>query len=451
LLYWLIKPFAIVFFRIFYKYDYIGRDKIPHKKPLVFAPNHVNAFIDPMAIGLITDQKVRFFARGDVFKKPLAAFILNDLSVSPVFRIQEGFSEIRKNDKTFEECKRRLQNNETILMFPEGICVQERKLRPLKKGVSRIVFQTEEAFDFKKEVLVMPVGLNYTKAYQFRSKLYIHFGEPVSLLEFRDRYKEDKVRTINDFTKHLEKKLAELMVIVNNPENEKLLEHLEEIYMDQWLKDKGKDNTNLENSYYGSREVSSMINHLDETQPEFISSLRNKAEQYIRKVRVNGLRDHLLRPENIENISIGSFIKDYLIIWLGMPFYCICWFLNYPPYFFAKTFATKNIKTIEFHASVYANLAMIFWGVYAFIQMLIIALVFRDWLLLSIYTVLFLPATGFFALWFYPVKEKIFGRWRLLRMVKKKRELVEQLVNERFLIMRDLDHAKNEYINFLKS
>lgn len=449
--YWIIRPFVAIFFRIYYKYDYIGREKIPHGKPLVFAPNHVNAFIDPIAIGILTKQKVRFFARGDVFKKPVAAFILNDLSVSPVFRIQEGYSEIKKNDKTFEECKRRLQNNETLLMFPEAICVQERRLRPLKKGVSRIVFQAEEEFDFKKEVLVMPVGLNYTKAYQFRSKLYIHFGDPISMLAYEERFKQDKVRAINEFTKHLEQKMTELMVIINNPESEKLLEHLEEIYMDQWLSDKGKDNKNLENSYYGSREVAGMINYLDVANPALVISLREKAEQYIRRLRGNGLRDHLLRPENIENISIKGFIRDYFIFIFGMPLYFIGLVLNYPPYFFAKLFAVKKIKNIEFHASVYANLAMVFWGIYAAIQIIIVGLLFRSWWLLSAYTVAILPATGFFTLWFYPVKEKIQGRWRLLKMVKKEKPLVEELINERFAIMRDIRQAKEEYINYLKS
>jgi 1-acyl-sn-glycerol-3-phosphate acyltransferase len=418
---------------------------------MVFAPNHVNAFIDPIAIGILTRQTVRFFARGDVFKKRIAQIILNDLSVSPVYRIQEGFSEIRKNDKTFQECKQRLENNETLLMFPEGICVQERRLRPLKKGVSRIVFQTEEAFDFKKEVLVMPVGLNYTKAYQFRSKLYIHFGDPISICKYEERYKTDKVRAINEFTKELEAKMTELMVIINNPESEELLEHLEEIYMDQWLRDKGKDNRNLENSYYGSREVAGMINYLDIANPGLIVSLRDKAKAYILKVRGNGLRDHLLRPENIENISIGSFIKDYLIIWLGMPLYFIGLIFHYPPYFLAKQFTLKKIKSIEFHASVYANLAMVFWTIYACIQLVVIGLVFKSWLVLAIYAAVFLPASGFFNIWFYPVKQKIIGRWRLLRLVKKKRNLVEELVNERFSIMQDIKQAKEEYINYLKS
>jgi len=450
-LYWIIKPLVFIFFRVFYRYDYKGRVNIPNDKPVVLAPNHVNAFIDPIALGLLCDRKVRFFARGDVFKGNIARKVLNALSVSPMYRIQEGFSEIKKNDKTFEECRNRLSNNEVVLLFPEGVCVQERRLRPLKKGLSRIVFQTEETMDFQKDVLIIPVGLNYTAAYKFRSKIFIDIGEPISLKEYEERYKQDKVRTINDFTKVLEKKMAEHMVVLKNTENDKLFVNLEEIYLHKWLKDKGEADTDLENSYHGSKELAEMINFLDEANPGLTVSLREKTTEYIKRVRGNGLRDHLLRPENIERITIKTFIAEVFIIILGMPVYGVALLLNYPPYFLAKKFCEKKIKNIEFFASVYANLAMILWVVYYGIQVLIVALVFRNWIVLSIFGAVIAPLLGYFALMFYPVKEKIFGRWRLLRMVRKERQIIEELVKERFKILSELEQAKQEYIKYLKS
>jgi glycerol-3-phosphate O-acyltransferase/dihydroxyacetone phosphate acyltransferase len=450
-LYWIIKPFVAIFFRVFYQYDYRGRHNIPKGRPVVLAPNHVNAFIDPVALGLLSPAPVRFFARGDVFKGKLAKRVLNSMGVSPMYRIQEGFSEIKKNDKTFEECRSLLTSDKIILLFPEGLCVQERRLRPLKKGMARIVFQTEEILGFEKDVLVIPVGLNYTAPYKFRSKLFIDIGEPISAIDYKERYLKDKVRTINEFTKMFEAKMAEHMVVLNNTESDKLFVSLEEIYMYQWLKDKGQDVKELESSYFGSKELAEMINYMDATNPELSVSLRKKTTEYIRRLRQNGLRDHLLRPENIESISLGTFIRDYLIIVFGMPVYLIALILHYLPYFIAKKVCDKKIRNIEFFASVYANLAMIIWIIYASIQVLTVALVFRDWFILSAYTAVFLPLTGFFALWYYPVKEKIFGRWRLLRMVRKERKIVEELVNERFEIISEVERSKREFKDHLKT
>jgi glycerol-3-phosphate O-acyltransferase / dihydroxyacetone phosphate acyltransferase len=449
--YWIIKPFVFIFFRVFYRYEYKGRVNIPADKPVVLAPNHVNAFIDPIALGLLCDRRVRFFARGDVFKGKLARIMLEALSISPMYRIQEGYSEIKKNDKTFEECRSRLSNGEVILLFPEAVCVQERRLRPLKKGLSRIVFQTEETMDFKKDVLIIPVGLNYTAAYKFRSKLFIDIGEPISLKDYEEKYKQDKVRTINEFTKVLEKKMAEHMVILKNTENDKLFVNLEEIYMFQWLKDKGELESNLENSYHGSKELADMINYMDEANPELTTSLREKTIEYIRRIRENGLRDHLLRPENIEKITIWTFISEFFMITLGMPIYFIGLILNYPPYFLAEKFCDKKIKNIEFRASVHANLAMIIWLIYYSIQVITVGLVFRNWFVLCVFSVVLVPLLGFFTLKFYPIKEKIFGRWRLLRMVRKEKNIVEELVKERFEIISEIEAAKKQYFKYQKS
>jgi 1-acyl-sn-glycerol-3-phosphate acyltransferase len=176
-------------------------ENIPVGKPVILAPNHVNAFMDPVLIGMSVRQEVRFFARGDVFKGPVAKWALNQLNISPMYRIQEGYSEVKKNDKTFEECRQLLTDDKIILMFPEGICIQERRLRPLKKGLARIAFQTAASFDFSKDILIVPIGINYSDAKNFRSKAVLDFGKPVSILEYKASYQTDNVRAINEFTK----------------------------------------------------------------------------------------------------------------------------------------------------------------------------------------------------------------------------------------------------------
>ena len=280
--------------RVYYKFSYRGVEKVPYGKPIVLAPNHTNAFVDPVVVGILLRQKLRFFARGDVFKGRLAKWALDSMSASPMYRLQEGYAEIKKNDKTFEECRSLLSDDKTILLFPEAICIQERRLRPLKKGLARIVFQTEESFDFKKDILVIPVGINYSDAKRFRSKLFIDFGDPVSIKEYEERYKQDKVRTINEFTKTFEQKLSEQMLIIKDPKNDDLVAGIEEIYLQQWLKDRSEDIKNLESQYSASREIADMVNILDEKNPEVTTLLKEKITNYIEKLRSNRLRDHLL-------------------------------------------------------------------------------------------------------------------------------------------------------------
>ncbi len=450
MLYEISKPLANIFYRIYYKIEIKGLPKTPYGKPVILASNHTNGFVDPATIAMILPQKVRFFARGDVFKGRLAKWALNDLNISPMYRIQEGYSELKKNDKTFEECRKLLSENKTLLIFPEAICVQAKRLQPLKKGLSRIIFQTEELFDFKKDVLVIPIGLNYSDAKKFRSKLFINFGNPISIKKYEEIYKLDKVKAINDFTKMLEQEITKLIIVIKNKENDELVEGINEIYLQHWMKGKQLDHKNIEKRYYISKEIAEMVNYHDAKNSILLESLKKIIIPYCQQLQKLKLRDHLLRPEIINKMNIGGFLLDFLIIWFGMPTYFIGLLLNYPPYYISKDFADKKAKKIEFYASVYLNMSMLLWVFYYGLQLLAIALIFRSWVFLGIYALL-VPITGFYVLKFYSVMKKIFGRWRLMRLVRKDRTTIEHLINERTQIITEIEFAKKEYLDSLKT
>lgn len=448
MLYAILKPLVNIFYRIYYKVEMKGHEKMPIGKPIILACNHTNAFIDPAAIAMNLSQKIRFFARGDVFKNRFAKWALNDMNASPVYRMKEGYGELKKNDKTFEECRTLLSENKTLLLFPEGICIQEKRLQPLKKGLARIIFQTEEQFDFKKNVLVVPVGLNYSDAKKFRSRLFINFGEPISVLKYEELYKQDKVKTINDFTKQLEREMMKLIINIKNKGNDELVEDIYEIYSHQWMKEKKYNPKNIEKQYYMSKEIAEMVNYQDAINSDQIESLKKKIIPYRKQLQKHSLRDHLLRPENINKMNIGNFLLDFFVIWFGMPIYFIGLAMNYPPYYISKIFTAKKVKMVEFYSSIFANMSMILWVLYYGTQLLFVAIIWRNLIFLGIYAVL-VPVTGLYVLKFYSKMKKIFGRWKLMRLVRKDRDIIEKLVHERTKIIAEIEHSKKEYMAFL--
>ncbi len=441
LLYYIVKLLVNIFLRIYYKFDIKGIENIPAGKPVILAPNHVNAFMDPVLIGMSLRREVRFFARGDVFKGRIAKWALNELNISPMYRIQEGYSELKKNDKTFEECRQLLINNKIILMFPEGICIQERRLRPLKKGLARIVFQTAESIDFNKDILIAPIGINYSDAKKFRSKAVLDFGKPISILDYKESYKTDNVKAINEFTKILEEKMTPQLVIIKDPENENLVAAIEEMYLTQWIKNKSADSHDLKQQYEASKEIAEMINQLSITHPEIVSSLRTKTAKYIQQLNTCELRDHLFDESTINKVNIGTFLMESFTIYLGTPIYLLALLLNFPPYYLAEKYSDRKIKNVEFYASVYANLGMILWLAYWLIQLLFVGLLSHSWKILFSYS-LTVILLGYFAVFFYPIRKKIFGRWRLLRLVRKTPHIVSDLVNERRSILEEIEVAK---------
>ncbi|MGB3947722.1 MAG: 1-acyl-sn-glycerol-3-phosphate acyltransferase [Bacteroidia bacterium] len=445
MLYYITKVLTNIFYRVYYKIDFVGKQRVPSNQAVILSPNHTNAFIDPVAIAMSLPQKVRFFARGDVFKGKFAKWVLNALSISPMYRLQEGYSELKKNDKTFEECRNLLSNNKTILLFPEAICIQEPRLQPLKKGLGRIVFQTEEIFDFKKNVWIVPIGLNYSNAKKFRSRLFINFGEAISIKHYEQLFKEDKVKALNEFTKFLEAQMAKLIITVNNKEYDTLFELLTEIYLNEWMQFKKYELNNIEHQYKASKELADVINYLDKNNTLLLENINNELLQYNQLLQKHGLKNQLLEPESIKTMNLFSFIADSFVLFFGTPIYCMAWLTNAVPYLISKRFADNKIKKVEFYASIYANMSMLVWVIYYVIQLSIIALITKNASILLLGASL-IPLLGLFALSFYPIKKKINTKLNLLKLVRKQRSVVEQLMNLRAQVFSDIKFATNEYI-----
>lgn len=450
MLYILLKPFSLFCLNVFYRINVKGLEKLPYNAPVILAPNHTNGFVDPVILAMFSRKKVRFFARGDAFKGKFARWLLDQMNVSPMYRLQEGYAELKKNDRSFEECRKLLSEDKMILIFPEGICIQERRLHTLKKGLTRIAFQTMESLSYEKDILVVPVGINYLAPKRFRSKAFIEIGDAISMKNYQSKYREDKVKAINDFTKLLETKLLDYVYNIKNPDNDRVVSNLEEVYTHQLLKEKGLDPAKLKNHPVASAEIIQMVNLLDVKNPELLSSLKTKLEKYIQLLNDNKLRDHLLREESINKMNFGTFLLEYAIIYLGIPIYFIGLLMNFPPYFIAREYAAKKVKKAEFYASFRTNLSFIFWTAYFLIQLAIFGIIVNDWMGLLMYA-LAVIVTGVFVIKFYPRMKKIFGRWRLLRMVRKDRGTIEQLVNERAAILNDLKDARDEFISYSKN
>ncbi|MEW6468073.1 MAG: 1-acyl-sn-glycerol-3-phosphate acyltransferase [Bacteroidota bacterium] len=443
--YYILKLIENIFYRVFYRIQIRNLHYLNSPKPTIISPNHSNAFIDPTILGMLPRKKVRFFARGDVFKGRFMRWLLEGLNISPMFRMQEGgFNEVRKNDKTFEECKRLLSEDKNIMLFPEAVCVQERRIRRLRKGLSRIAFMTEEAFDFKKDLLVVPVGLNYSDPSRMGSSVFIDIGKPFSLKEFGLRYKEDKVKAINEFTTFLQQRMEELVVVIENPAHDELVKAIEQVYLRQWMKEEKIKKNDLAGQTAISKKIAGMVNSCDKKDPALLAELKSRILPYTASLHRLRLRDHLLAKDAIHGMNMWTFFRDFLVIWFGMPLYCLGVFMNYPPYFLAKRVADKKVKQVEFYASVHANLAWILWFPWYGIQLLAVALIFRSWALLGAYA-LAVPLLLAFVISYYPGMKKIFGRWRLLRYVRKKRAEVEKLLYQREEIISMLDELKSGY------
>ena len=97
----------------------------------------------------------------------------------PVYRIRDGRSSLSKNDEVFDTCSRILGEGKALVMFPEANHSLKRRVRPLSKGFTRIVFRTLQQ-NPGIDLQLVPVGLNYEDATGFPDSAAVYYGKPIS-------------------------------------------------------------------------------------------------------------------------------------------------------------------------------------------------------------------------------------------------------------------------------
>jgi 1-acyl-sn-glycerol-3-phosphate acyltransferase len=195
---------------------------LKEKGPLLLAFNHPNSFLDAIILDTLFHQSIYSLARGDVFKKPFYIKLLTALKMLPVYRISEGAENLSTNYDTFKACRDIFKKNGIVMIASEGKCINEWRLRPLKKGTARMAIASwEENIPLK----VLPVGINYSSFRRFGKNIFINFGEMISASDI-DLTQPDGLKN-QAFNCKLEGQLKQLVFTIDKQDKEKQKKILE--------------------------------------------------------------------------------------------------------------------------------------------------------------------------------------------------------------------------------
>ena len=178
-----IRTFVIAIVRVLLYFNYKkieihGLENIPSGR-VIFVGNHQNGLIDPLLIAAFNKKPTTFYTRASVFTNPIVSRILHYLGLLPIFRFRDGGRNLRNNIELFEKgAYALLEKGEAIALFPEGNHGAKRQIRPLKKGVIRLI-ETIYQKDSSEEVFLVPVGFNYLKLTKFKDEVSVRFGKPI--------------------------------------------------------------------------------------------------------------------------------------------------------------------------------------------------------------------------------------------------------------------------------
>ena len=149
-----------------------GRENIPKEGGFLLCGNHIHAF-DPIALAIFMKRQPRFMAKKELFEKPLLRAFFRAMGAYPIDR--KAAADMQAYRTTMDLLK---QGN-GVLIFSQGTRMKD--FDNAKSGVA--------LFALKSGAPIVPVGIRGN--YKAWSKVYINFGEPISM----EQYQGQKVKT----------------------------------------------------------------------------------------------------------------------------------------------------------------------------------------------------------------------------------------------------------------
>ena len=210
----------------FRKEHVVGLENVPvNGTPCVVVSNHQNCLNDPLSVCLnMTDRRMNFIARANVFNNPIAGKFLRKIGMLPAYRMShEGLAAVAKNRSMFDAAGNALCDGETLMLFPEADHQNKRWLGSFKIGYLKIAFEAAEKFNFERDVMILPSANHYSNYFHARTDMVIRFGKPISLMPYYEKYKEEPRATMWEINEVVRDAVKELMLNIED------LEHYDQI------------------------------------------------------------------------------------------------------------------------------------------------------------------------------------------------------------------------------
>ena len=359
----------IVFYR---KVVLLNKQNIPKGGNVIFTPNHENALMDALALLFNIQRQLVFVARADIFAKKSIAAVLYFLKILPIYRIRDGVDSLDKNKEIFAKTVEVLEAGNGLVILPEGNHGGKRRLRPLKKGFARIAFQTEESNNFDMDIKIVPVGLDYSNYESFRSVLLMNFGEPISVSDYYDLYKENAPLCLNKIKEDIAKSIGNVMINIKSISYYDLYDNLRNIYSDRYCKQLGFPNGEQPNKFKADKLLIEKLEKLEGEKPKDIKALDGLVNKYVK-----GIRNANISSSSFENgpKPIFTIVMKSLLLLLLSPLYLYGLLLNIIPFQISLA-STKMFKDRQFFSSLKLVISLLMFPIFYALETWVLSAVF---------------------------------------------------------------------------
>lgn len=429
-----------VFFR---RMEVEGLEKIPESGPVIFLPNHINALVDALVILRYVKRPVYLTAKSTLAEYRVINYMMKSAQVIRFYRKQdqELGADRSKNVLALAECLRRLEEGSGLCIFPEGQSHSDPSLRPFRWGAARLALEYNESNSPAGSLNLVPVGLHFPRKGLFRSDVWVRFGDPVDVKEWKASNPDGGPE---DLTTEVEKGVRKLTLNFEQREESILLNWAAEVLITGGLKPKriGRRRTTVAQRQSLVMLMKERYDILKVKKPGEIEKLRLRLTRYRSELKQLGLEPaEIYIVLNVWRATLFMIRELAVIVW-GFPFAAWGALNHFIPYQLVRLVALRFSREKDQVATNVVFTGVVIFPIF-YLAQITVAWLYLPTLWAGSYT-LTLPFFGYLALLYRDRVGAILQRGRAFMKFLWTPGLQKNLISEGRSIIEDLQRLGDE-------
>ncbi|MEJ6798023.1 MAG: lysophospholipid acyltransferase family protein [Crocinitomicaceae bacterium] len=429
MLYRLIKVLVGIGIRLYYREIRVkNRKNIPLDEPLIIIANHPNTLMDAWMIGHICPRPIHFMAKGTLFNSKFKLKLLSSLNMIPINRVGEGKTDGVSNQNSFQACYDILEAGKTLVIFPEGSSYQERHLRDLKSGTARIALEAVKRKEGQLDVKILPMGLNYTQAEKFRSRVLVDIGEPMSTKDYLADYIENSGKGARKMTEQFRVRLEQLLVNSNTKEEQDLIDQVANILQSRYTK-KGSENAISEIDLL--KRIRNRMDDFKVTEAWKTEEVRKLVETVKWENEKLNIQTDFLDRRFRSTMFFRQLFFSIIFVLIAVPYFIFGMIHNAIQFYLIDFLIPKLTKDIEYYAPLAVLLGLVLYPLFFGLFAHFIGNAFDLSFWQKVIYFVMMPLGGLFAYFFHRYLRHIGYKWKYIFLMIRQKEVVLSLKAKR--------------------
>ena len=347
-----------------------GKEHIPKNRPIIFAANHQNALMDPLALVCTNPLQTLWLARADIFKSKFTQPILKFLKMVPIYRIRDGKDSLTNNEQIFNLVTDVLEDNQSIALFPEAAHSGRRQMLQHKKAIPRIALDAEAKNNFQLGLQIVPVGIYYDHYWNFNRTLIVQYGKAIGVDHYQSEFQRNPQNAMLLLRDEIHDILEPLTLQIDSKEHYADCEYLREVVGEE-SHAKSADGTHpLVQKLQAEQRWMNLLSHMESADSATFLELVSKSRDFQSQLDKVGISFSQLASYRKSSwpllmLQLAGAILSLPVLLLGLLF-------NWIPYLIPRKLLTRKVKDPAFRSTFIFVTGLLLFPIFYLLEMALV-------------------------------------------------------------------------------